>query len=243
MFSEKYLYLWLDVLAISLPLIFSFYSPAPFYKKWKHLWVAIFVTALIFIVWDEYFTQIGVWGFNPRYLSGIFIGSLPIEEILFFICIPYACVFTYHALSFLIKKDYFGPVQNHITITLAIILFTIGLINITLWYTSVTFIALALYLIFLVSRNKPDYLGRFYFSFLFILIPFFIINGILTGSFIEEQVVWYNDAENLSVRMGTIPVEDTFYGMLLILMNVSILEYLQKRKSHRIKGGIPEVRY
>jgi lycopene cyclase domain-containing protein len=240
-FTEKYLYLWLNVLAISLPLIFSFYSPAPFYKKWKHLWVAILLPALIFILWDEYFTQLGVWGFNPRYLSGVYVGSLPLEEILFFICIPYACVFTYYALSYLIKKDYFGPYQNHITITLAVILFILGIINITLWYTSVTFIALALYLVFLLYRNKPDYLGRFYLSYLFILIPFFIINGILTGSFIEDQVVWYNDAENLSIRMGTIPVEDTFYGMLLILMNVSILEYLQKRKSHAKKGGIPVV--
>jgi lycopene cyclase domain-containing protein len=89
---------------------------------------------------------------------------------------------------------------------------------------------LAIYLLFLHYRVKPDYLGRFYFAYLFILIPFFIVNGILTGSFIDEQVVWYNDAENLGLRMGTIPVEDTFYGMLLILMNVTLLETLKKRK-------------
>ncbi|MGC9342869.1 MAG: lycopene cyclase domain-containing protein [Bacteroidales bacterium] len=64
---------------------------------------------------------------------------------------------------------------------------------------------------------------------MFVLIPFLIVNGILTGSFIEEEIVWYNDMENLSFRIFTIPVEDMFYGMLLILMNVSIYEYFQKQ--------------
>jgi lycopene cyclase domain-containing protein len=229
-FSERYLYLWLDVLSISLPLAYSFYSPAPFYKKWKHLWMAIAIPAIIFIVWDEWFTRMGVWGFNPRYLSGVYIGSLPIEEIMFFICIPYACVFTYHALNYLVKKDYAGPYQSVITWILIAVLTTLGALHYDRWYTAVTFFALALYLVVVHFRVKPAYLGRFYFAYFFILIPFFIVNGILTGSFIDEQVVWYNDAENMGIRMGTIPFEDTFYGMLLILMNVTILEALQKRK-------------
>ena len=192
--------------------------------------MAILIPGAIFIIWDEFFTQLGVWGFNEKYLTGIYIGSLPLEEVMFFICIPYACVFTYEALNYLVKKDYFKSKQKIISITLIAGCLTVGLLNLDKWYTSITFISLATYLATLQFIWRVDYLGRFYFSYLFILIPFFLVNGILTGSWIDDPVVWYNDAENLSIRMGTIPVEDTFYGMLLIVMNVSIFEWLQRKR-------------
>jgi lycopene cyclase domain-containing protein len=231
MFEDKFLYLWINFLSIAFPLAFSFYSKAPFYKKWKYLWISTLIPAIIFILWDEYFTQLGVWGFNPRYLSGIYLGNLPLEEILFFICIPYACLFTYHALGYLVKKDWFAPYQNYITYSLVAGLLLMGGINIDKWYTGVTFISASAFLIALQVLTNPTYLSRFYFSYIFILIPFFIVNGILTGSWIEGEVVWYNNNENLGIRMGTIPVEDTFYGMLLLVMNVAIFEKLQAKES------------
>lgn len=228
--NPKFLYLSLDFISILFPFLFSFYSKANFSKKWKYLWVAILLPAALFIVWDEFFTQMGVWGFNEQYLSGIYVGSLPLEEILFFICIPYACVFTYEALNYLVKKDYLKSSQKSISVVLITGSLTLGFMNLDKWYTSVTFISLALFLAMLQFVWKADYLGRFYFSYLFILIPFFLVNGVLTGSGIDDPVVWYNDAENLGIRMGTIPVEDTFYGMLLIAMNVALFEWLQRRR-------------
>ena len=66
------------------------------------------------------------------------------------------------------------------------------------------------------------------------MIPFIITNGILTGSCIEDQVVWYNDNYNLGLRIFTIPVEDVFYGMLLLLSNVIIYELLRKSIFKRV---------
>jgi lycopene cyclase domain-containing protein len=226
MIPERFLYLSIDFLSILFPFLFSFYSKANFSKKWKYLWPAILIPGIIFILWDIQFTSMGVWGFNPRYLTGVNFYNLPIEEVLFFICVPYACVFTYEAINYLIKKDLPETVVRYLTFFLVFYL--------SKWYTATTFISCSLFIILLKTIVKPTYLGKFYIAFLFILIPFFIVNGILTGTGIEQEVVWYNNAENLGFRMGTIPFEDTFYGMLLILMNISIFEGLQKRDKTKL---------
>ncbi|ELR70634.1 Lycopene cyclase [Fulvivirga imtechensis AK7] len=231
--SSAYLYLLLDLAAISIPLACSFYSGANFSKKWRYLLPALLLPAAIFIAWDVLYTHWGVWGFNATYLTGVTIINLPLEEWLFFICIPYACVFTYFAFTHLIKREPFGKIKQPLTWLLITVLLVTGLLNLGKIYTSVTFISLAAFLIMHVYFFKAHYLGRFYFTYLIILIPFFIINGILTGSGIEDQVVWYDNSENLGIRIGTIPIEDIFYGMLLILMNVTVFEELQVERLRR----------
>jgi lycopene cyclase domain-containing protein len=228
--NERYLYLALDLGSFVFPFVFSFYTKAKFYKEWKYAVPAILMVAVIFIVWDEWFTQMGVWGFNQRYLTGIYAGSLPLEELLFFFCIPYACVFTYFALNHVVKKDYLKPYERTISHALVAILITSGLIFIDHWYTSVTFLSLAMFLIWLLYYWKPEYMGRFYFAYLIVLIPFFLVNGILTGSWIEEEVVWYNNHENLGIRLGTVPIDDLGYNMLMLLLSITIYEHLKKRK-------------
>jgi lycopene cyclase domain-containing protein len=108
------------------------------------------------------------------------------------------------------------------------VLTVIALFNLDRLYTSVTFLLTAGFILLHLLVFRSDYLGRFYLSYIIVLVPFFIVNGILTGSFIEDQVVWYDDTQNLGVRMFTIPVEDSIYGMLLIMMNVTFLETFRK---------------
>jgi lycopene cyclase domain-containing protein len=73
-------------------------------------------------------------------------------------------------------------------------------------------------------------LRRFYISFLIILVPFFIVNGILTGSFIAEPVVWYNNLENLGIRLFTIPIEDIGYAFNMLFLVVFLNEKFKKSK-------------
>jgi lycopene cyclase domain-containing protein len=60
------------------------------------------------------------------------------------------------------------------------------------------------------------------------LIPFFIVNSILTGTFISGEVVWYKNSEILGIRLLTVPIEDTGYAFSLILLNLQIMNWFQK---------------
>ncbi len=225
----SYTYLFVNIACILIPFIFSFYPKHPFFKEWQAFFKANLLVAIVFLIWDYAFTDIGVWGFNESYLTGIFLGNLPLEEILFFICIPYSCVFTFFALQYIIKRNPFNFFEPFLSIAIIIISVFIAILNLDKWYTSTTFLALAIFLSILKFKKRN--LSYHYLSY-FAVLPFFVMsNGVLTGSFLVEPIVWYNDAENLGLRLFNIPVEDIFYGLLLIIMNIEFYLFFKHKKT------------
>jgi lycopene cyclase domain-containing protein len=220
---SKFLYILLDIGSVIVPFIFSFHPKLRFNKKWKSTLLATSIVALVFIIWDVYYTGISVWGFNPDYLLGFNVLGLPIEEILFFFCIPYACIYTYHCLKILIPSFNFRPVKI-IGLGIILMLFIVGIIYYDKMYTSVTFISLSIAIFYIQFIQKPVWIPRLYLSLLILILPFLLINGILTGTGIESEVVWYNQDEIMGFRLLTVPFEDFAYGFLLILLNVYIFE-------------------
>lgn len=178
----------------------------------------------LFIPWDIIFTNNGFWGFNNIYISGFKLLNLPIEEWLFFICIPYACMFTHYSLRYFYPKLAFGKRATSITyIILQCIMIITLWYNYDKWYTLINF-GYAILLLGLVYNLKREQLQKFLPTFIIILLPFFLINGILTGSFIENQVVWYNNTENLGIRIFTIPIEDSIYALTMLLTVFVVME-------------------
>lgn len=222
-------YLLINICSVAFPLIFTFHPKLKFNKEWRAYWPANLITSAIFVLWDMYYTQLGVWGFNEKYITGYKIGNLPIEEVLFFVCIPYASVFTYHCLKIYSSKISEQLNTTPVSVLIVLILLIVGIVNITKLYTSVTFIALSVLILFLQFYIRAKWLSSFYLFYLVILLPFFIVNGILTGTGIDEPIVWYNNNENMGIRMLTIPIEDTFYGMILLLLNVCLFEYFKQK--------------
>ena len=219
-----YLYLLINLLSISIPFVYSFEKRMRFIQYWKAVFAGIFLVAVFFIIWDIIFTYQGVWGFNPQYYLGFTIFKLPIEEILFFICIPYASLFIHYSLEYFFKN---ALITERATKLITYLLLTIAIVVVIYAfpkkYTTVNFsVFIALLLYSLISKN--NLLSRFYISFVIILIPFFITNGILTGSFIENEVVWYNNNENLGIRMFTIPVEDSVYAFNMLFVALILIE-------------------
>ena len=225
---EKFTYLLVITAGVLVPFLFSFHPRLRFWNNIRSFFYGNLITSILFISWDVYFTSIKVWGFNDRYVIGAFFKELPLEEILFFIFIPYACLFSYHCFGIWKGKEFSKFNTSRITIILSASLFVLAAVNLDRAYTAVTFILLADFLIFLQFITRPPWLGQFYFTYLIMLIPFFIINGILTGTGLAEPVVWYDAGEIMNVRILTIPVEDVFYGMLLTGLNIFFYEYFLK---------------
>lgn len=225
----KYLYLWINIGSFIIPFLFSFHPKLKFYKKWPALAIGLLVMMVVFIPWDIAFTDRGFWGFNPDYLSGYYLLGLPLEELLFFICIPYACIFTHYALLKLYPKFMFSDrVVSAAYVSLVSLLIVVLWYYYDRWYTLVNFIY-ALLILGVVFNRRRRLLCSFFATYLVILLPFFVVNGILTGTGIPELVVWYNNSENLGLRIFTIPVEDLIYNLSMLLTVLFITEISHKR--------------
>ncbi|MBD3246240.1 MAG: lycopene cyclase domain-containing protein [Candidatus Omnitrophica bacterium] len=226
-----YTYLLINFFTVLIPLALSFEPRVRYWKKWRYLFPALGTVGAVFIVWDAYFVQRGVWGFTPSYLLGVRFFKLPLEELLFFVCIPFSCVFIYEVIRYFDKKSFWARPFRPLCGAGAAAAFVLAVFNPGKIYTLVTFLCLS-GVLFYRWRHPRNYMGRFFFMYLISLIPFFAVNGLLTGGIAvidSRPVVWYSGAENLGIRIGTIPLEDFFYSMLLLLCNVSVYEYLRKK--------------
>ena len=136
-----FLYLFLNIASFFIPFSYSFENRMNFIKHWRPVFISIFLVAVLFIIWDIIFTKNGVWGFNPDYHMNLLIFGLPLEEILFFICIPYASIFTHYAFIFFLKKVSLS--KKTVNIISVILFFSIGLVGISAYpksYTTVNFL-------------------------------------------------------------------------------------------------------
>jgi lycopene cyclase domain-containing protein len=218
---EQWTYAILLAASISVPLIRSFEHRVAFYRNFPHLFKGILVMMLLFIPWDIYFTRMNVWSFNYSYVLGVYVQSLPLEEWLFFIVITYCCVFVYEVLIYFFPRFHFPRTTYTLTVILGLLTITIALLNTHRMYTFVVMYLSSILLFWQISSdNHKKWLSHFYLMFFISLIPFFIVNGILTSF----PVVIYDDTQNLSLRLGTIPYEDMFYFMSMMFITIMVYE-------------------
>jgi lycopene cyclase domain-containing protein len=224
-----YTYFLILILSLAGPMALSFDKKVHFYTRWKALFIAMIAPAIFYCVWDSIFANMGIWAFNPTYITGVYIYNLPVEEVLFFVVIPYCCVFVYECIRVYFPTLHTTKVTDKIIYKLGWLALLVGLFNLNKWYTTTTgiFLALFIFCIYIFRKYFSSFNSNaFLVAYLIIQIPFLVVNGFLTAI----PVITYNDAENLGLRIFTIPIEDTFYGMLHILMVVVGYEKLLGRK-------------
>ena len=222
----KGLYLILDLSTVFFPLVLSFDKRVHFFRHWKATLLATLLVGIPFIIWDVIFTHRGYWGFNEDYLIGWELFELPIEEILFFFVIPFACVFIYACV-----KHYFAK-WKFMNFNFLIYLGVFALMSFIIWqenvgWYSVSVCGLTFVSLLYIGRKRKEY-PFLPLTFLISLLPFLVVNGILTGSFIDAPIVWYSEEQFSSIRLFTIPIEDILYSWNLIALNCLIFDWIGK---------------
>lgn len=245
--ASEYTYLWVDLGCIIVPFIASFHPKLQFHRKFfPHLVLALAGTMALFIPWDILFTYWKVWSFSETYTLGIQGVNLPIEEWLFFICIPFACVFTYECMKYFFPNLNSKTGGRGLAIFVAVLFLIIAFTHLGQAYTFSAHLLCAVLLIFHIIRNTK-WLLTFFTMYLMVFPAFIISNGILTGlnfwqydfiltdpSQVTDQIVWYDNNENLGLRIFSVPMDDISYGMLMLLLNVTIYEFSLGRKKQSV---------
>lgn len=188
---------------------------------------AMLFTGAIFIIWDLRFEEHAIWRFNPEFLIGKNILNLPIEEWLFFLAVPYLGIYIYE----FIKHRFYDFERPNIFLAISLLLLLLcGILAYSTrqkLYSFFTFFLLTIYLGYTIFRNRfKKHYTKFYLAYFVLLVPFILISGILTAL----PIIEYNPLHNLGIRLYTIPVENFAYLFLLLLMNITIYEYLKERR-------------
>jgi lycopene cyclase domain-containing protein len=219
--ETPYLYLYLHLFAFIPVLALSFDKKVAYYKTWKHLLPALLIVAVIFWVWDIIKTYYQVWGFNPKYYTLLFI-NLPIEEWFFFITFPFCSVFIFECIEAYFPKDILKSWDTPLSIFFSLGCLFVGFFNWGHSYTATTWIPAGLFALWHFITFDNHYRTRFYKSFFIMLIPFYLVNSVLTGSLTHEPIVVYNPEEYLGIRLGTVPLDDFAYNFLLQFMLLTV---------------------
>ena len=222
----KFTYLLINFFTILIPLARTWEPKLRFYKKFRLWFPGMLFTAVFFLIWDYFKTKYGVWSFNDDYILGPRIGGLPIEEILFFFTVPYACIFIYEAMSYFWDSGIPAFKFRTAVYVLSVILLVASFFFTHKAYTfSVLFIG-GLYFPVAARLLRGNTLSIFTVTYLISLLPMAIVNGLLTAL----PVVIYDNTQNLNIRIGTIPVEDFLYSAILLCMNISLYEWRKNKQ-------------
>jgi len=223
-------YGWVMLATIAGPLALSFDKKIHFYSYLFPLFKAIIPVTTFFLIWDSFFTLNHIWGFTEEHISKIYLFNLPLEEVLFFFLVPYACVFIYEVLMGYfpdLKLKSYSVYFSYVFIITGIVLIISGFGN---WYTTSACTISCFLVAYTGIYKKKKWFPYFSLSFTVALVPFLVVNGILTGAITKNPIVWYSENHIVGIRLLTIPIEDLFYNASLLLPTIWIYEKTKKSR-------------
>lgn len=68
------------------------------FRRWRRLLLALLPTVVVFGAWDLAAIAAGHWSYDPRQVTGVWLGPVPVEELLFFVVVPTAAILAFEAV-------------------------------------------------------------------------------------------------------------------------------------------------
>lgn len=226
-------YFYLNLAIIAFPLVFSFERRIKFYKRFRALVVALLIVGVFFVSWDVFATYRGDWSFNPAYVNEVKVLGLPLEEILFFITVPYSCLFVFDAMGhFFEDKKLFNP-KKWVPLIIAGLVILSAFVFYGQEYTFLGILSVGLTILFVTLVNVQLFSSRSYWIYTFsTLVLFLIFNYILTS----YPVVEYSSNAITGIRVLTIPIEDFMFNFSMLTGYLGV--YLWALKKFRIGTSV-----
>jgi lycopene cyclase domain-containing protein len=225
-------YFYLNLAIIAFPLAFSFEKRIKFYTRIKPIVVALVLVGILFVGWDAFATYRGHWSFNPAYVNETKLLGLPLEEILFFVTVPYSCLFVFHSIiHFLGDEKLFYPRRWLFTVIGAIMALS-AFSFYSKQYTFLAFFSVGLTVLFVSLVNVQLFSSRaFWIYILLTLLLFFVFNYVLTSF----PVVQYSSSAITGFRITTIPIEDFLFNFSMLTNYLTV--YIWAEKKLKIDSG------
>jgi len=219
-------YLYLNLAIIAFPLLFSFEKRIRFYTKLKPLAVSLFIVGIFFVGWDAFATYRGHWSFNPVYVNDIKLLGLPLEEILFFVTVPYSCLFVFDSIIHFIrdKKLFSSRKWLFSIISVLIILSAFGFFNKE--YTFLAILSVGLSILFVSMVNVKLFHSRTYWIYTVLTLVLFLTFNYILTSF---PVVQYSSSAITGFRVTTIPIEDFLFNFSMLTNYLTVYIWASRK--------------
>ncbi len=231
------LYVLVNVLILAAPLALSFDKKVAFFRKWGELTGSIVIVGGVYIAWDVIVTDIGHWSFNPEFAGSFRIAGLPLGEIMFFVTVPYACIFIYEVARayFPLKRSMKSTTAAIAGAGIAVVFVILALLFRGQGYTFLAMLSVAVFITAGTIIDREMWLeNHTWLFFLISYIPFLIANGVLTAL----PIVEYNSAEIWNFRVYTIPLEDFFYNFAMLGFFLLVFRLIERLRSNRRRKTI-----
>lgn len=222
-------YLIINMLIFLPVLILSFRTDVKPHKHPMALLASYLLVSVPFIIWDIWATTAGHWSFNSDYIMGPSFRGVPLEEWLFFITVPFAMIYTW------------GVVKKYVSDKPAILVWPflgIGVITglsswmlINYWSNGYTRSAAfaTLITVFIGLFIGLFFSVRFWTFQILLLSLFLIFNTVLT----RLPIITYGTDSIIGFKVGTIPIEDLFFGFALVNLFLFVFHTVDQSRRHR----------